>query len=329
MRWLIVTLLAAVVLLRTGAAIACDDSPYGWQDITPAFAAKVPADGVLAFFLEGFGEVGDLQVEVRLGDSEPLAGTIEESGAHFLWRPAQPLVEGQQYSVQAHSDNSFTSGEDIEWSGTVTASAPLGPLRPEPRWDAITVRHWVELHPSTDLDDLVCCKGSLPRDSYCDSPSAADGCAPTRGTRLLHTEFTIDPSARAEALGQLRYLDFDGADNQVEKVAFSPSSNPCVVLRATDLISGELLEGPTSCPEAELVDELGEVDLDPREALPCKALQICEIDESGLFTRAWDPKHCRRWRGEGCGCIVSAPQPVGPIVLGLALLALARGRRSR
>lgn len=130
-------------------------------------------------------------------------------------------------------------------------------------------------------------------------------------------------------MGQLRYLDFDGADNQVEKVAFSPSSDPCVVLRATDLISGELLEGPTSCPEAELVDELGEVELDPREALPCKALQICEIDESGLFTRAWDPKHCRRWRGEGCGCIVSAPQPVGPIVLGLALLALARGRRSR
>jgi len=331
MRWLIVTLLSAVLLLRTGVAEACDDGPYPWQAVEPAFAAEVPADGVLAFFSRGGEAYWEVKVEVRSAGGELLGGALERSDALILWRPLLPLKEGEEYSVQARADNSDYGAEDVEWSGTVRASAPVGSQRPEPRWDAITVRHWVELHPSTDLDDQVCCLGSLPRDSTCGSSSAADGCAPTRGTHRLHAELTIDPSARAEALGQLHYLDFDQADNQVEQLPSSPSSNPlpCVVLRATDLITSESIQGPTICPEAALEAELGEVELDPRETLSCESLQVCEIHETDVFSMGWDPEDCRKWRGEGCGCVTSAPQPVGPLLLGLALLALTRGRRSR
>jgi len=36
MRWLIVTVLTAGLLLRAGAAKACDYSPCGWQTVEPA-----------------------------------------------------------------------------------------------------------------------------------------------------------------------------------------------------------------------------------------------------------------------------------------------------
>lgn len=335
MRSLVIATLAVGLLLRPGSASACDDCEGGLEALEPAFAAELPADGVLAFFESGgYGFNETIAIEVRPAGGEPIAGAIHYRGAMILWLPAAPLEAGQSYAVHVHVDNSNSYAcyelEDLDVDAAFTAIA--AGARPQPRWDAIEVRHWVEAHPSRALDDLVCCEGSRPGDSYCGAPPSTEGCAATRGVRRLHAEITIDPTARAEALGQLDYGQFPGAEDRVEVTYFDGETPlPCVALRATDLATGELHEGPVICPDPALEAELGEVTLDPRETLECESLQVCEIRETDVFAVGWDPDDCRRWRGEGCGCVAAGPRPAAPLLLGLGLglLALARGRRRR
>ncbi len=324
-------------LAAPGVASACDDCLAGWQVIEPAFTDEVPADGVLAFFTRGGGELSRIAIEVRPAGGEALAGALERSGALIVWRPAEALEVGQSYSVQMLGLNGTYEEcyeyEDLEADAAFTAIAPLGPLRPEPRWDAISVRHWVEVHPSTALDELVCCEGSYPGDSYCGRGATVEGCAATRGEARLHGEFIIDPSARAEALGQIEYLRFSSAEDRVEEIyglySDEPYPFPCAELTAIDLITGEELAGPTICPDPALQGELGEVVLDPRATLQCEELHTCEIRDTDVFTLGWDPESCRRWRGEGCGCVADEPRPTGPLWLWLWLGLLALKRRSR
>lgn len=309
-------------------AAACDDCIEGWLALTPAFAETIPADGVLAFRYDGYGELDALTLTVRGEDEALVDGSAELSEGPLVWRPAAPLTVGERYTFALLASNLYGScGVDeiaeIELAGEVTATEPV---RPQPRWDAIEVNHRVDVHLSRDVEDVVCCEGDAPELTGC-GYYLGESCTSLHGEGFLHTDFRIDPAAWPEAQGQLYYAPFGSTYDEAEVVAYDADDPfPCAVLTATDLATGEVHKGPTRCPDPALEDDLGERSLDPRESLPCEQLQVCEIDEA---YGGWDYTDCRRWRGDGCGCAANERGGAASLGLFVLLAALRRRRRPR
>ncbi|MCA9663659.1 MAG: hypothetical protein KC486_35340 [Myxococcales bacterium] len=319
--------LAACVLLVADEAAACDDCDDSWQEVTPAFADTIPADGVLTFRYSGYGDLDTLTLTVRSEDEALVDGAAELSEGPLVWRPAAPLTVGERYTFALLAANPYGSCNndtpaEIELEGEFTATEPV---RPQPRWDAVEVTHRVEVYRSHALEDVVCCEGDAPEITGC-GYLLGEECTSLHGDGHLHTDFRIDPAAWPEAQGQLYYAPFTTTYDGAEVVTFDDSDPfPCAVLTATDLATGEVHKGPTHCPDPALEDELGARSIDPREALPCEKLYVCEIDED--YGR-WDYTDCRRWRGGGCSCATAGPTGAAPLLVLLAF-AFARRRRTR
>ncbi len=302
--------------------MASEDCLDGWVAMEPAFTETIPADGVIALRAEGYGPDESLEFTVYPNFDEPIAGALERSAGMLVWRPEEPLTPGLAYTLHVRAVNSFPDEwcgfpKEIELLETFTATEPG---RPEPRWDLFHVRHWVEVHPSTEHGDIVCCEGAYASYDVPTGYTINDLCAATRGEGRLHTGYFIDPEAWRLGLGQLGYRPFRDLDVDDEHVSAYDADIPlpCAEISATDLITGEVLRGPPVCPDPGLEEELGAYILDPREALTCDKLQTCEEGDWG-----WDPDDCHRWRGEGRGCGCAAEGEGGAAALGLVLLLAA------
>lgn len=326
--------LAACVLFAAApsTATASDDCINAWYELVPAFTDTVPADGVLAIRSQGDGPLTSLEATVYPNLSEPIDGALEWSEGILVWRPAAPLTPGVGYTLHLRADNSnydwlaeqcgFPLEIDVLAEFTAT-----DPGRPTPRWDALEARHWVERHPSTAHEDIVCCDGEVPNYTPYYGYSLGQSCATTRENGRLHAAVTIDPAAWSEAQGQLVYHPFYEVADEVELIAADGSALPCLDLVAADLSTHAIHRGPTICPDPALAEELGEYVVDPRDTLTCDKLQTCEERED---FGGWDPDKCQRWRGEGgCGCATDERGGAASLGLFVLLAALRRRRRSR
>ena len=324
------SLTAGLLVTAPSVALASEDCLDGWVAMEPAFTDTIPADGVIALRADGYGPDESVDIAVYPNFGEPIAGALERSAGMLVWRPAQPLTPGLGYTLHLRAYNRAADEycgfpEEIELLETFTASEPG---RPEPRWELIDVRHWVEVHPSGASEDIVCCDGAYPwYDDYQGGYALGDQCAATRGEGRLHTAYAIAPEAWRLGQGQLGYRPF--YDLEVEHAyvsAFDPDVPlPCAELSATDLVTGYVLRGPPVCPDPALAEQLGEYVLDPRDTLTCDTLQTCEEAEDSIL--GWDPDDCRRWRGEGCGCAANGRGDAATLGLVVLLAALRRGRR--
>lgn len=319
------------------AAAADEDCTKGWYRFEPAFTDAIPTDGVLAFYNPGRGTSDTIWAEVWREDGDPsqlVAGALEFNTEWVVWRPDAPLDAGQRYAMRLHASNAWLLhtgpycdlASELEVEVSFTA---LDAPRPQPDWDAITIRHRVEVSPSTRLDALVCCEGSYPERGPDEVWILDDRCTTTYATGELFFEHDLDPEAWGAALGQLAYLGFSPSSLQLEEGYYFEDDVgqplPCTANGAIDLATGEHHQSPVTCPDPSLGPLIGTFSLDPRDALACEDLHYC-TEYGGV--PGWDPNTCRPWRGDaGCGCATAGS---GQDTAGLlALLLVAAGRRQR
>ena len=272
----------------------------------------------------GSGELASIAVAVTGPGGVVVDGALEhgvEAYTTLIWRPALPFTPLTVYDVQITVDQSAAGSRCgapaiIEVSGQVEVSdAPLSAAF----IPAVEVEAELEVKPSYQYEDIVCCDGASP---YVGSCVASDWgmCASIRGLQEIRATFTADRAALAAAGDQVALLGFDLVTGVIRRD--STDQAPCVVPTAIVHATGETISGAPICAGEALVAELGPVDIDanPDLASCMEPPQNCATADGG-----WDEAACERWDGwRGCGCRSDAG---GEGALLLGLLAAARRRR--
>ncbi|HEY8379968.1 MAG TPA: hypothetical protein VIK91_25935, partial [Nannocystis sp.] len=176
-----VALPLAGAALAPAEAEACSPDPCifydHWTELEPINAGAIPTDGALLLRGAKTGDGPDEDVLDRLDltvtrDGQPIAGAIETAGVDhvLIWRPAEPLEPGATYKVTGtlFNDESDEYYElcgpellqiDFEFHADLGPSAPLEP--PE-----VSTSPYVQTREIVTLEDLVCCDGAMPEESY-------------------------------------------------------------------------------------------------------------------------------------------------------------------
>lgn len=276
-----------------------------WKSFELTHSTPVPGEGVLviaASFGDGFDEpletdLGALLVEVSSEMGEVITGEIElvPQPLVIVFRPDAPLLPGK-YDVHVSADNSVFGDEAwcaealIDHVGSVDVSAD--PL-PETVAPPVTGKSEVVVEELFSLESLVCCDDAIPVEVDCGYPGvqwSSGVCRPTEGLVRLKAIFTADAEALAASGGQ---LVVDGFDLESHTLSVVSGDVVCVTPTVMNLATGKSAEGEEVCVGAELIDQLGPIDLDPAEALAEECVgepYTCDVDAG-----TWDSRACVPW----------------------------------
>ena len=282
-----------------------------WTRLVPVNAALIPVDGVL--LLQGdnyayddvFDWAAQISLEVTLS-GQPVAGAVEETSAPgvFAWRPAQLLEPGATYEVTGMVDNLAEvehCGEDFAVGFEFTVG--VGKIMPLPPPVVVASEAFV-VSPHLGLEDLVCCEGAVPArrtvecESFLEYPEGA--CAAKEGHRSRRVTLDIMPQVDAATAGQLAYVVWIG--NMRDSLGLNPQwarsfkGEFCHDIGTINLATGDVGWALMGCLGAAPLDQIGDVEIDPRAEITCTApLQTCEIDWN---EEAWDLDRCMPWPPE-------------------------------
>jgi MYXO-CTERM domain-containing protein len=343
-------------------------------------------DGVIVFRI-GRGQAGELDdaaalEHVRLS-VETTDGVMIEGGFELvpelsavLFIPDEPLPAGAQLEITRSIDNEgIDDREECQLYGhdTVHTMNVLEGSMADVFGDAeIAQSH--ELVPHREYDTLVCCDGAYPED-LADSCGHAeivwsDGdCTATRGVGLAIASLAAPEGLPESALANLMLLLVADDGAQVAKLAAGGGtlqlSRPALFdahFEIVNLAMGEaLVTGPTTVG-TDWADALGELDIDPTDALEAAcagAAYVCETIELEHGGQGWDETQCEPWAEEGgetetdsngdgpdsggetdgstsagleegdggCGCTTGRGGPTGLLVMLGGLLGISTRRR--
>lgn len=237
--------------------------------------------------------------------------------ASLVWRAAAPLSPGASYDVLLRVDNDALAvaldeewiaeeswcGENIERPSTLsTTLMSLPPLAvPAPE---LSSSHQVSSTES--LDTLVCCDGAMPiNDFNCadyDSVYWNEGhCSATRGFGTVTALAQIaDGTFSPERVASLAVRMVQTNGDQVRRaepgqlsVSLADRDPFCARMEVLDLVNGDEWAGPEQCVGDDLVDVLGDHEIDPGPELAGVCVgqpYVCE-SEGGQ----WDPETCTPW----------------------------------
>lgn len=347
-----------VAIPFAGAALAADEAhacfpdacfyAESWSSLTPLNAAAIPTDGVL--LLQGgrtdvpvdsvpFEDLlADLTVTVTR-DGEPVAGSLEQTEISRVvaWRPAAPLMAGATYVVTGAIDNpdGFTPcGPDlleIEFEFHVDDGPAVALVPPQ-----VSASESVRTTSVTRLETLACCDDAYPAEytDDCGGPTGirwdAGQCTPTRAYGRLDVALTVQHGLPPGTAGQLvRSIvgERTTPGEFTDELTVTGGGPFCAQVKLRNLATGETVMSAEQCHGEAVAGQLGELELDPHDALAgqCEGpLYVCEPAFVTMFETRWDVNACRPVVDEGCDC--SSRAGPAPWWLALALLGLRRRR---
>lgn len=315
---------------------------------------EIPIDGVIVMQAQWFG---DLTPDALLAgltltvshDGSAVEGTVEvvdrpRLTGVLLWRPAELLLPGTTYAVEASFANpdgvpSECAAKLVEVAFEVSTTDGMAePLAAPKIW---TSARYSE-SPVFDLDSVICCDGAIPYiQEFCGSSEgitwAEGNCVSTTSRARLAVSLgvaTILDDATAEQWARTLYQD--GVEVQTtlgDSFSRTLTEPACFTIEQFSLATGEVLAAEERCLGDDLMLPLGDLQLDPSMLLAdlCETTPyICEVDET-----AWVPEQCVDWPWpaaqpvaepeSGCGCVSGEPDATHAL-LGLALFVRRRQR---
>ena len=311
-------------------------------------------DGVLMFPISGWEiERAFTHFSVAVVDAEgmPVAGMLELPAGFSvaIWRPTAPWVAGARHTVTSSLDVAAMVEEiygvdssgcnPIERVQEIVVDAGLLPPMATPPY-RVEATHMVFAR--RDLASLVCCDEAFPLldpvQGDCSEPDVlkiyTGTCASLRGTGWLLVRYEVDDAALQPTVAsnfatrlintKINYGSTHVSPLTVSKVLDEPA---CLRFEILDLAHGERFV-EERCHGEDLVDQLGELELDPSAELAAACAgepYVCEVKYD-----AWDETRCRPWPepqavDDGCGCRTR----VGPGLFALLAVLFAVGRRRR
>jgi MYXO-CTERM domain-containing protein len=377
------------VWLPAAVADACSEDPCVGSDRWSLFEPQhdvMLEDGVIVFRI-GRGEGGELDdaaalEHVRLS-VETTDGVVIEGGFELvpelsavLFIPDEPIPAGAQLEITRSIDNEgIDDREECQLYGhdTVHTMNVLEGSMADVFGDTeIAQSH--ELVPHREYDTLVCCDGAYPEDlaDSCGSREivwSEGDCTSTRGVGRAVASLAAPEDLPEPALANLMLLLVADDGAQVAKLAAGGGtlqlSRPALFdahFEIVNLAMGEaLVTGPTTVG-TDWVDALGELDIDPTDALEAACAgpaYVCETIEREDGRQGWDETQCEPWAEEGgetetdsngdgpdsggetdgsataglddgdggCGCTTGRGSPTGLLVMLGGLLGMSTRRR--
>lgn len=371
-RLLLPACLAAVMSAPQPASATCEpegcEASERWEYMA-LVSPVIATDGVLVFdalrgpdawVLHDGVAFQVISAEVT-ADGQPITGSFEVTvgWSGLVWRPDAPLPPGATVSMMMMIDNESlwpvaSCPDTVLDLGPFVAEVSDGPMPVlDPAAVTLTVQSQYRVDPRPTLDTMVCCDGAYPFHSNgsCDTdPDWGTGyCASTRGWGTLSSTWTVDRSGLAPELANnvvWRVL-IDGQPHQsrpqLDSVSTEYDRTFCGSVELRSLASGEVMQLDVQCPADEYADMLGELGIDPSDALAqnCQGQPyVCEVIGTGS-NGEWDENACMPYAGgdgetgdpgandggDGQGCSVGGQAPATWTLGLLAVLGLVRRRR--
>lgn len=305
--------LAGIVALSPRAAQACSWNPCYFdsprvEQIELLTASPVPRDGAFTFTTQQYESptcldelAPHLSVRVTRGGAVIPGDIVQLAGlpAHFIWRPTTLLTAGAIYKLHIRVDNDALAPDDAYFGETCGPSSMVANFQlsvgdtlterpvPAPPTLVPSPRVW-----DTSLRGVICCPGVVPEyfDGGCypevlwdfEDPS---GCGFPYGFTGVEIEAEPPELPLPHARQFVDQLIVDG-----EPVHRVLSDGPIAAFRATagctrleriHLGTGEVIASDETCPDQELLAQLGPRNLGP--PLRCDDAEVCASDET-----SWD-----------------------------------------
>ena len=234
-----------------------------------------------------------------------------------LFRPDEALPDGVELELSAQIDNDAI--DDMQECNLYTPDVMHTVLVVEGSMadfelDALEIESRHEIAQHVSYDSLVCCDGAYPADlqnscGWAEIDWSPGFCTATRGTGYAIASLALPSELDEPALNNL-LVRLVADDDQASRALASTSGSlqlqrPSLFAahyEVVNLATGDLMRSEAVDVGADVLDALGELDIDPASALAAACsgeAYVCETDESGgEGQRRWDPEQCVAYEGE-------------------------------